>query len=153
MDALAEHVTTVHVEPAAALAGPSARAWCRASRAALLGHPGVLALAMTKPPRGSAAAAIREQTEQLRRGGARRPAGRRARDARLRLRQRGRGGAAHRVGGPEGPSRRLGIPMATRPSSRDCPPSSKGLPVKAKRILPIWQRVALGPLLSIGHPV
>jgi AcrR family transcriptional regulator len=65
MDALAQHVTTVTVQ-----AGPSswqdlARAWCHAGRTALLAHPGVLALAMTKPPRGSAAAAIREQTEQL----------------------------------------------------------------------------------------
>jgi AcrR family transcriptional regulator len=66
MDALAEHVTTVTVEPA----GPAgwkdvARAWARAGRAALLEHPGVLALALTKPPQGTALMAIREQSEQL----------------------------------------------------------------------------------------
>ena len=34
-------------------------------RAALREHPGVLALALTKPPKGGAAIAIREQTDQL----------------------------------------------------------------------------------------
>ncbi|GLW06541.1 hypothetical protein Misp01_16710 [Microtetraspora sp. NBRC 13810] len=66
LDALAQHVTTVSVDPAGLPAWRDlAGAWCRAGRAALLAHPGVLALAMTKPPRGSAAAAIREQTQQL----------------------------------------------------------------------------------------
>ncbi|WP_084963439.1 TetR/AcrR family transcriptional regulator C-terminal domain-containing protein [Thermoactinospora rubra] len=64
MDALAEHVTAVHAEP-----GPTwqdtARAWCRAAREALRDHPGVLALALTKPPKGATAVAIREQIEQL----------------------------------------------------------------------------------------
>ncbi|MBG0816406.1 TetR/AcrR family transcriptional regulator C-terminal domain-containing protein [Planomonospora sp. ID82291] len=64
MDALAEHVTTVHVEPGADWR-ETARAWCRASRAALREHPGVLALALTKPPKGRAAMAVREQTGQL----------------------------------------------------------------------------------------
>ncbi|MEU8271891.1 TetR/AcrR family transcriptional regulator C-terminal domain-containing protein [Sphaerisporangium sp. NPDC049002] len=66
MDALAEHVTTVTVPDA----GPAswqeiARAWAHAARAALLEHPGVLALALTKPPQGTALLAIREQAEQL----------------------------------------------------------------------------------------
>ncbi|RCG26814.1 TetR family transcriptional regulator [Sphaerisporangium album] len=66
MDALAEHVTTVAVEPSGAAGWQDvARAWARASRAALLEHPGVLALALTKPPRGTALMAIREQAEQL----------------------------------------------------------------------------------------
>ncbi|MDF5757159.1 TetR family transcriptional regulator [Spongiactinospora sp. TRM90649] len=70
LDALAQHVTTVSVEAGDRAAWQDiAAVWCRASRAALLAHPGVLALAMTKPPRGSAAAAIREQTEQLRDAG------------------------------------------------------------------------------------
>ncbi|MFC4061806.1 TetR/AcrR family transcriptional regulator C-terminal domain-containing protein [Planomonospora corallina] len=64
MDALAEHVTAVHAEPAGSWQ-ETARAWCRASRDALREHPGVLALALTKPPKGRAAAAVREQTEQL----------------------------------------------------------------------------------------
>ncbi|GGK82382.1 TetR family transcriptional regulator [Planomonospora parontospora subsp. parontospora] len=64
MDALAEHVTTVHVEPGGDWR-ETAREWCRASRAALREHPGVLALALTKPPKGQAAMAVREQTEQL----------------------------------------------------------------------------------------
>lgn len=68
MDALAEHVTAVQVEP-----GPTwqetARAWCRATREVLRDHPGVLALALTKPPKGATALAIREQTEQLAEGG------------------------------------------------------------------------------------
>ncbi|GAA3152445.1 hypothetical protein GCM10010466_49290 [Planomonospora alba] len=64
MDALAEHVTAVHAEPAGSWQ-ETARAWCRASRAALREHPGVLALALTKPPKGRAAAAVREQIEQL----------------------------------------------------------------------------------------
>jgi AcrR family transcriptional regulator len=66
LDALAEHVTTVTVDPGGLSSWQDlARAWARAGRAALLEHPGVLALAMTKPPRGTAAAAIREQTDQL----------------------------------------------------------------------------------------
>ncbi|MDP9869976.1 MULTISPECIES: TetR/AcrR family transcriptional regulator C-terminal domain-containing protein [Streptosporangium] len=64
MDALAEHVTTVHAEPGQTWQD-SARAWCRASRAALREHPGVLALALTKPAKGRAAVAVREQTDQL----------------------------------------------------------------------------------------
>ncbi|MGV9777270.1 TetR/AcrR family transcriptional regulator C-terminal domain-containing protein [Streptosporangium sp. NPDC003464] len=64
MDALAEHVTTVHAEPGQTWQD-SARAWCRASRAALREHPGVLALALTKPAKGRAALAVREQTDQL----------------------------------------------------------------------------------------
>ncbi|MEU7991426.1 TetR/AcrR family transcriptional regulator C-terminal domain-containing protein [Streptosporangium canum] len=64
MDALAEHVTTVHAEPGGSWQD-SARAWCRASRAALREHPGVLALALTRPPKGRAAIAVREQTDQL----------------------------------------------------------------------------------------
>ncbi|MFD8533497.1 TetR/AcrR family transcriptional regulator C-terminal domain-containing protein [Streptosporangium canum] len=64
MDALAEHVTTVHAEPGGNWQD-SARAWCRASRAALREHPGVLALALTRPPKGRAAIAVREQTDQL----------------------------------------------------------------------------------------
>jgi TetR/AcrR family transcriptional regulator, tetracycline repressor protein len=70
MDALAEHVTTVGVDPeGAATWQERARAWARASRAALLAHPGVLSLALTKPPKGTALIAIREQTEQLRDAG------------------------------------------------------------------------------------
>ncbi|RBQ19473.1 TetR family transcriptional regulator [Spongiactinospora rosea] len=70
LDALAQHVTTVSVEAGERAAWQDiAAVWCRAARAALLAHPGVLALAMTKPPRGSAATAIREQTEQLREAG------------------------------------------------------------------------------------
>ncbi|MFC4587760.1 TetR/AcrR family transcriptional regulator [Sphaerisporangium corydalis] len=66
MDALAEHVTTVTVErPSTGDWAELARAWARAGRAALLAHPGVLALALTKPPQGTALAAIREQAEQL----------------------------------------------------------------------------------------
>lgn len=64
MDALAEHVTAVHVE-ADGNWQDGAKAWCRASRAALREHPGVLALALTKPPKGRAAIAVREQTDQL----------------------------------------------------------------------------------------
>ncbi|MEO3812611.1 TetR/AcrR family transcriptional regulator C-terminal domain-containing protein [Sphaerisporangium sp. B11E5] len=66
LDALAEHVTTVAVD-SSGLADwrDVARAWAHAGRAALLEHPGVLALALTKPPRGTALLAIREQTEQL----------------------------------------------------------------------------------------
>ncbi|MFJ2032161.1 TetR/AcrR family transcriptional regulator C-terminal domain-containing protein [Streptosporangium sp. NPDC087985] len=64
MDALAEHVTSVHAEPGETWQD-SARAWCRASRAALREHPGVLALALTKPAKGRAAIAVREQTDQL----------------------------------------------------------------------------------------
>ncbi|MEV7968624.1 TetR/AcrR family transcriptional regulator C-terminal domain-containing protein [Sphaerisporangium sp. NPDC088356] len=66
MDALAEHVTTVTV-PDAGLASwqDIARTWAHAGRAALLEHPGVLALALTKPPQGTALMAIREQAEQL----------------------------------------------------------------------------------------
>ncbi|GAA1302386.1 hypothetical protein Psi02_48520 [Planotetraspora silvatica] len=70
MDALAEHVTAVQVGPEG-LDGwqDRARAWARASRTALLEHPGVLSLALTKPPKGSALIAIREQTEQLQEAG------------------------------------------------------------------------------------
>ncbi|MDF2711951.1 MAG: TetR family transcriptional regulator [Nonomuraea muscovyensis] len=64
MDALAEHVTAVHVEPGGSWQD-IARAWCRASRELLRDHPGVLALALTKPPKGGTSIAIREQTEQL----------------------------------------------------------------------------------------
>ncbi|MEV4189495.1 TetR/AcrR family transcriptional regulator C-terminal domain-containing protein [Streptosporangium canum] len=64
MDALAEHVTTVHAEPGGSWQD-SAKAWCRASRAALREHPGVLALALTRPAKGRAAIAVREQTDQL----------------------------------------------------------------------------------------
>ncbi|WP_326822471.1 TetR/AcrR family transcriptional regulator C-terminal domain-containing protein [Streptosporangium sp. NBC_01756] len=64
MDALAEHVTSIHVEPGETWQD-SARAWCRASRAALREHPGVLALALTKPAKGRTAIAVREQTDQL----------------------------------------------------------------------------------------
>ena len=71
MDALAEHVTAVHVEPGGSWQ-ESAKAWCRASRAALREHPGVLALALTKPPKGGTAIAIREQTDQLADAGLRR---------------------------------------------------------------------------------
>ncbi|MET8159608.1 TetR/AcrR family transcriptional regulator C-terminal domain-containing protein [Sphaerisporangium sp. NPDC005289] len=65
MDALAEHVTTVTVEPSDGGWREVARAWAHAGRAALLEHPGVLALALTKPPQGTALMAIREQAEQL----------------------------------------------------------------------------------------
>lgn len=66
LDALAQHVTTVSVDPSGLPEWRDlARAWCRAARRALLAHPGVLSLAMTKPPRGSAAATIREQIRQL----------------------------------------------------------------------------------------
>ncbi|WP_374463024.1 TetR/AcrR family transcriptional regulator C-terminal domain-containing protein [Microtetraspora sp. AC03309] len=64
MDVLAEHVTTVRVE-AEGTWQERARAWARAGRAALLDHPGVLSLALTKPPKGTALMAIRDQTEQL----------------------------------------------------------------------------------------
>ena len=66
LDALAEHVTTVTVEDGAGGSWQDlARAWARACRAALLAHPGVLALAMTRPPRGRAAAALREHIDRL----------------------------------------------------------------------------------------
>lgn len=68
MDALAEHVTAVRVDRGATWQ-ETARAWCRASREALREHPGVLALALTKPPKGGTAAAITEQAEQLEDGG------------------------------------------------------------------------------------
>ncbi|MET9066722.1 TetR/AcrR family transcriptional regulator C-terminal domain-containing protein [Streptosporangium sandarakinum] len=64
MDALAEHVTAVHVDPSPDWR-EGARQWCRASRALLREHPGVLALALTRPPKGRAAMALREQTDQL----------------------------------------------------------------------------------------
>ncbi|MEV0146887.1 MULTISPECIES: TetR/AcrR family transcriptional regulator C-terminal domain-containing protein [unclassified Nonomuraea] len=64
MDALAEHVTAIHVEPGRTWQD-TARAWCRASRELLRDHPGVLALALTKPPKGGTAISIREQTDQL----------------------------------------------------------------------------------------
>ncbi|MBO3748532.1 TetR family transcriptional regulator [Streptosporangiaceae bacterium NEAU-GS5] len=66
MDALAEHVTSVRVDPGGLPAWPDvARAWARAARAALLEHPGVLALALTKPPKGASLIALRDQSEQL----------------------------------------------------------------------------------------
>ncbi|MGW3341784.1 TetR/AcrR family transcriptional regulator C-terminal domain-containing protein [Nonomuraea rubra] len=68
MDALAEHVTAVQVEQGATWQ-ETAKAWCRASRELLRDHPGVLALALTKPPKGATALAIREQVEQLSDGG------------------------------------------------------------------------------------
>ncbi|MEV4840635.1 TetR family transcriptional regulator [Nonomuraea sp. NPDC049486] len=68
MDALAEHVTSVHVEQAATWQ-ETARAWCRAGREMLREHPGVLALALTKPPKGATVIAIGEQIEQLADGG------------------------------------------------------------------------------------
>lgn len=68
MNALAEHVTAVRVEQAATWQ-ETARAWCRASREVLRDHPGVLALALTKPPKGGTALAIGEQIEQLTDGG------------------------------------------------------------------------------------
>ncbi|WP_433411717.1 TetR/AcrR family transcriptional regulator C-terminal domain-containing protein [Microtetraspora malaysiensis] len=64
MDALAEHVTTVRVEAEGSWQD-RARAWARSGRAALLEHPGVLSLALTKPPKGTALISIRDQTEQL----------------------------------------------------------------------------------------
>lgn len=68
MDALAEHVTAVRVEQAGTWQ-ETARRWCRACRELLREHPGVLALALTKPPKGAAALAIRDQVEQLADGG------------------------------------------------------------------------------------
>ncbi|MFG1946991.1 TetR/AcrR family transcriptional regulator C-terminal domain-containing protein [Nonomuraea sp. NPDC048826] len=68
MDALAEHVTAIRVEQAATWQD-TARAWCRAGRELLREHPGVLALALTKPPKGATALAIGEQIEQLADGG------------------------------------------------------------------------------------
>lgn len=68
MDALAEHVTAVHVERGATWQ-ETARAWCRAGRELLRDHPGVLALALTKPPKGATVIAIGEQVEQLSDGG------------------------------------------------------------------------------------
>ncbi len=66
MDALAEHVTTVRVDPDGLSTWQDrARVWARASRTALLEHPGVLSLALTKPPKGSALIAVRDQVEQL----------------------------------------------------------------------------------------
>ena len=85
MDALAEHVTTVHVEPGASWQD-SARAWCRASRAALREHPGVLALALTKPPRGARRSPSGSRPTSWPRRGWRR-AGGRAGAAGLRLRR------------------------------------------------------------------
>ncbi|MFC6082527.1 TetR family transcriptional regulator [Sphaerisporangium aureirubrum] len=74
LDALAEHVTTVAVDPAGLRTWQDvAGAWAHAGRAALLEHPGVLALALTKPPQGTALLAIREQTEQLAASGLREP--------------------------------------------------------------------------------
>jgi AcrR family transcriptional regulator len=74
MDALAEHVTTVAVDPSGLTGWQDvARVWAHAGRAALLEHPGVLALALTKPPQGTALLAIREQTEQLAASGLRDP--------------------------------------------------------------------------------
>jgi TetR/AcrR family transcriptional regulator, tetracycline repressor protein len=70
MDVLAEHVTAVQVAPDGLDDWQDrARAWARASRTALLEHPGVLSLALTKPPKGAALIAIREQVEQLQEAG------------------------------------------------------------------------------------
>ncbi|GAA3042705.1 hypothetical protein GCM10017559_84830 [Streptosporangium longisporum] len=69
-----------------------------ASRAALREHPGVLALALTKPPRGRAAIAIREQTDQLADAGIADAPGRGTRAAGLRVRGGGGGGAAVGLG-------------------------------------------------------
>ncbi|MFC0864508.1 TetR/AcrR family transcriptional regulator C-terminal domain-containing protein [Sphaerimonospora cavernae] len=80
MDALAEHVTAVQVAPGPDGSGADesgaasswqelARAWARASRTALLEHPGVLSLALVKPPKGAALLSIGEQIEQLRDAG------------------------------------------------------------------------------------
>lgn len=75
LDALAEHVTTVTVDTGGHSSWQElARAWARAGRAALLAHPGVLALAMTRPARGRAAAAIREQIDRLADAGLAEPA-------------------------------------------------------------------------------
>ncbi|SDG73187.1 DNA-binding transcriptional regulator, AcrR family [Sinosporangium album] len=69
MDALAERVTAVEVDPGDGGWREIATAWCRAGREALRAHPGVLALALTKPPKGRTAAAIHEQIDQLERAG------------------------------------------------------------------------------------
>lgn len=69
MDALAEHVTAVQVEPREAPWQEIARDWARAARAALLEHPGVLSLALTKPPKGTALMSMASQVEQLRDAG------------------------------------------------------------------------------------
>lgn len=70
MDALAEHVTAVQVDAGELTTWHDrARAWARASRTALLEHPGVLSLALTKPPKGAALIAIRDQVEQLQEAG------------------------------------------------------------------------------------
>ncbi|WP_204011331.1 TetR family transcriptional regulator [Sphaerimonospora thailandensis] len=80
MDALAEHVTAVQVAPGPDGSGADgssaafswqelARAWAGASRTALLAHPGVLSLALVKPPKGAALLSIGEQIEQLREAG------------------------------------------------------------------------------------
>lgn len=74
MDALAEHVTTVTVDQAGPEWQDIARAWARAARAALLSHPGVLSLALTKPPKGMALMTITNQVEQLREAGLADPA-------------------------------------------------------------------------------
>ncbi|WP_066369865.1 TetR/AcrR family transcriptional regulator C-terminal domain-containing protein [Herbidospora mongoliensis] len=69
MDALAEHVTAVQLEPREATWQDIARDWARAARAALMEHPGVLSLALTKPPKGMALLAMSSQVEQLRDAG------------------------------------------------------------------------------------
>ncbi|MFC0556887.1 TetR/AcrR family transcriptional regulator C-terminal domain-containing protein [Planotetraspora thailandica] len=70
MDVLAEHVTAVQVAPdGLGTWQERARAWARASRTALLEHPGVLSLALTKPSKGAALIAVREQVEQLQEAG------------------------------------------------------------------------------------
>ncbi|WP_214102793.1 TetR/AcrR family transcriptional regulator C-terminal domain-containing protein [Acrocarpospora catenulata] len=75
MDALAEHVTAVEVDADGRDWQQVARAWARAGRAALLAHPGVLSLALTKPPKGRALASIAAQVEHLREAGLPDPAG------------------------------------------------------------------------------
>ena len=97
MDALAEHVTTVHVEPGGSWQD-NAKAWCRASRAALREHPGVLALALTKPPKGAHGDHPQGAGRPAVRSGARRRAGSRTGAAGLRFRRGGGGGAAVGLG-------------------------------------------------------
>ncbi|MEO3862592.1 TetR/AcrR family transcriptional regulator C-terminal domain-containing protein [Acrocarpospora sp. B8E8] len=75
MDALAEHVTTIEVDSGGQTWQEIARDWARAGRAALLEHPGVLALALTKPPKGMALATIANQVERLREAGLDDPSG------------------------------------------------------------------------------
>ncbi|WP_340137789.1 TetR/AcrR family transcriptional regulator [Bailinhaonella thermotolerans] len=65
-DALTEYVTAIDVEtPTDAPWRERIAAWCRASRAQLLDHPGVLSLVTTRPPRGAARQALDRQLEIL----------------------------------------------------------------------------------------